>query len=172
MKHQQNFMIRRATEEDAEGLIDHVKQILTENADKMGTSPSEFSVTVEEEKGWIRSHEERGVVLVAVMDDQIIGMLNFRLSSMKKFSHQGMFGMSVQEAYANQGIGRKLLEALFEWAKQDGRVEKISLEVFADNERAIHLYKDVGFEEEGRKRKHVKFGPDHYVDELIMGKFI
>ncbi|AJD89709.1 hypothetical protein JMA_03920 [Jeotgalibacillus malaysiensis] len=172
MKDQQNLIIRRAIEEDAEGLRDHVKQVLAENADKMGTSPTEFSVTVEEEKEWIRSHEERGVVLVAVMDDQIIGMLNFRLSSMKKFSHQGLFGMSVQEAYTNQGIGRRLLESLFDWARQDGRVEKISLEVFADNERAIHLYKNMGFEEEGRKRKHVKFGPDHYVDELMMGKFI
>ncbi|TFE02360.1 GNAT family N-acetyltransferase [Jeotgalibacillus salarius] len=168
----QKVVIRHAKEQDAEGLRNHVKQVLTENSDKMGTSLSEFKVTIDEEREWIRSHEERGVVLVAVIEDHIIGMLNFRLSSLKKFSHQGLFGMSVQEGYTNQGTGRKLLESLFDWAKQDGRVEKISLEVFANNERAIHLYGDMGFNEEGRKLKHVRFGPDHYEDELIMGKFI
>ncbi|MBM7578739.1 GNAT family N-acetyltransferase [Jeotgalibacillus terrae] len=166
------IIIRRVTTADAEQLRDHARKVLIENADRMGTSLNEFNVTIEEEIEWIRSHEKQGVIFAAEIDGMIIGMIKFRLSSLEKFSHQGLFGMSIQEAYTNQGIGRRLLEQLFDWAKQDDRVEKISLEVFADNDRAIHLYKKMGFVEEGRKVRHVKLGPDRYVDELLMGKFL
>ena len=37
---------------------------------------------------------------------------------------------------------------------------------------AIHLYTKLGFKEEGRRNKHVKFGPNEYVDDIIMSQFV
>ncbi|GGB63696.1 hypothetical protein GCM10007199_32170 [Fictibacillus barbaricus] len=65
-----------------------------------------------------------------------------------------------------------MIKELLKWAKEGQVVEKIYLEVFANNGRAVNLYKKHGFIEEGRKKNHVKHGPDQYEDEIIMSQFV
>lgn len=168
----QNVIIRKAIESDAEQIINHTKMVLEENSNFFATSLEEFQTTVDEEKDWIKFQDEQGLLLVAEVNKTIIGILSFRLSPRKKFCHQGLFGMSIQESFTNRGIGSSLITRLLEWAKEDNRVEKISLEVFFNNERAIHLYTKLGFTEEGRRVKQAKIGPNEYVDDIWMSKFI
>ena len=165
-------IIREAVTDDAEQLILHTKQVLREHSDVLAATVDEFNMTKEEEVEWIQTQKLEGLILVAEVEGKIVGMLNFRLSPRKQFSHTGMFGMSIQEKYTNKGIGSALLKRLLEWAETDERVEKISLEVFSNNLRAIQLYKKFGFKEEGRMHKKVKFGPNEYVDQIVMGKWI
>lgn len=168
----ETLQIRKAVENDAEQIIQHTKKVLEENPDVMGNTLEEFNITIEEEKDWILSHNKHGLLLVAEVNGMIIGLLNFQLSPRKRFSHQGIFGMSIQEEFTNRGIGRALIKNLFAWAKKDSRVEKISLEVFSNNKRAIHLYTKMGFTEEGRRKKQIKLGPNDYVDDILMSKFL
>ncbi len=66
--------------------------------------------------------------------------------------------------------GKKLMEYVIDGARARG-VEKISLDVFSNNERAIGLYKKYGFRVEGRlKGQYVLEG--RYVDEILMGLFL
>jgi RimJ/RimL family protein N-acetyltransferase len=168
----QQIIIRKAVQEDAESLLLHFKKVLTENPNFFATTLEEFTITVAEEVEFIHNLEKNGLLLVAEVAGKIIGMLNFQLSPRKRFSHQGMFGMSIQEAYTNMGIGRSLINQLLDWAKNDPRVEKVSLEVFSNNERAIHVYRKLGFVEEGRRVKAAKLGPNEYVDDLVMSVFV
>ena len=46
------------------------------------------------------------------------------------------------------------------------------LEVFATNEKAIRMYKDFGFTEEGRRQRDIKVGAVSYVDTLAMSRFV
>jgi RimJ/RimL family protein N-acetyltransferase len=164
--------IRYGAPSDAEQIILHTKSVLKENPFVMGTALEEFSVSVEDERRRINNHSEKELLLVAEVEGKIIGLLNFKRSFHKKFSHNGSFSMSIQESYTNQGIGSSLIRQLLQWAKEGQVVEKIYLEVFANNERAIHLYKKLGFIEEGRKKNHVKNGPGQYEDEIIMSQFV
>jgi ribosomal-protein-alanine N-acetyltransferase len=67
--------------------------------------------------------------------------------------------IGVDPAYQGQGIGRRLLGELLEFA--DGGV--VYLEVRTDNEAAIALYHSVGFEQIGlRKRYYRVSGADAY----------
>jgi RimJ/RimL family protein N-acetyltransferase len=169
---EQNLIIRKGLESDAEQLILHTQKVLEESSHFLGTSLEEYHPTIEEEKAWIHSHNQHGILLVVEDNGSIVGTLDFRLSTSKKFRHKGFFGMSIQEAYTNKGIGASLIKSLIEWAKEDIRVEKISLEVFSNNERAIHLYSKLGFKEEGRLVKNAKLGPNEYVDDIIMSLFV
>jgi RimJ/RimL family protein N-acetyltransferase len=45
-------------------------------------------------------------------------------------------------------VGTALLQALLEWAESSPVIEKVCLDVFATNEPAIRLYKNLGFIEE------------------------
>lgn len=167
-----DFLIREAVESDAEQILEHTRKVYKENPDVMATTIEEFTMTLEEEKRWINTQKQIGLLLVAEVDGRIVGMLNFQLSPRKRFSHTGMFGMSVQEQFSNIGIGGALLMHLLDWAKENKSVEKISLEVFSNNARAIHLYVKHGFVEEGRKKNQVKLGPEEYVDVILMSKMI
>ncbi|OBH76492.1 ribosomal-protein-alanine N-acetyltransferase [Mycobacterium scrofulaceum] len=67
--------------------------------------------------------------------------------------------IGVDPAYQGQGIGRRLLEQLLVFA--DGGV--VFLEVRTDNEAAIGLYRSVGFEQIGLRRRYYRAsGADAY----------
>ena len=67
--------------------------------------------------------------------------------------------IGVDRAYQGQGIGRRLLGELLDFA--DGGV--IYLEVRTDNEAAIALYRSVGFTEVGLRRRYYRVsGADAY----------
>ena len=65
------------------------------------------------------------------------------------------------------GIGKLLITELLNWAEQNSSIEKISLGVLSTNHRAIALYKSMGFIEEGRKIKEIKFSEDSYADDIL-----
>ena len=44
--------------------------------------------------------------------------------------------------------------------------------MLSDNQHAIALFKRFGFHEEGVRLKQIKFGPDRYVDEVLMAKYL
>ena len=74
--------------------------------------------------------------------------------------------------WRGQGVGTALLETFLQWAAENPLIEKISLDVFATNEKAIGLYKKLGFIEAGLKPREIKRGPGQYVDALSMFRFV
>jgi ribosomal-protein-alanine N-acetyltransferase len=67
--------------------------------------------------------------------------------------------IGVDRAYQGQGIGRRLLDELLKFA--DGGV--VYLEVRTDNEVAIALYRGLGFERVGLRRRYYRVsGADAY----------
>ncbi|MBP1940711.1 GNAT family N-acetyltransferase [Cytobacillus luteolus] len=167
-----DIKIRTAVIEDASQIIEHTRGVIEEST-FMLTAPEEYNPTIEKEEEWIRDHLKDGnYLLVAEKSEKIIAVMNFHRSKRSRLSHLGYFSISIQEAYCNMGIGRKLIEELLSWAEQQNDLEKVCLEVFSHNERAIHLYKKLGFIEEGRKVKFVKFTDDFYADEILMYRFV
>ena len=78
------------------------------------------------------------------------------------------FGMMLLDGYRGQGLGRRLLDAGVEWAREVG-AHKVGLQVWPDNERAIALYRSAGFEVEGVLRKHYRRNNGELWDATVMG---
>lgn len=93
----------------------------------------------------------------------------FRLSNHSKENRNIYIGADIHPGFAGRGLGYKaykeFMAYLFKESEYD--LHKISLEVLATNSRAIHLYKKLGFVQEGCKRQEVLKG-DTYVDSIIM----
>lgn len=67
----------------------------------------------------------------------------------------------------NKGFGKEALEILMDFGFSDLNLRRIWLKVMADNERAVKLYKNVGFIVEGvMKEDHYSQG--EYKDIIIM----
>jgi RimJ/RimL family protein N-acetyltransferase len=152
-----DFIIRKPTENDASEIINYSK-ILFASTDQVLTTPDEYTITVENEKIWINNFNENpnSNVLIAELDNQIVGLLFFIPNSKGKNAHTGEFGINVHPYFQGIGIGRLLIETLLNWSKHNVTIEKVYLNVFATNKHAIKLYGDLGFTEEGRHIKAIK----------------
>lgn len=163
------FIIRRPEENDAVNIIDY-SRLLFASTDQVLTTPDEYDITPENEKVWInninRGHSS--LLLVADLDSKIVGMLFFIQNGKRKISHTGEFGVSVHPDYQGIGIGKQLIATLLNWAKDNNTIEKVYLSVFATNNKAIDLYRGLGFIEEGRHINAVKQLDGEYVDVLQM----
>lgn len=81
-----------------------------------------------------------------------------RLGRTPPYEHE-VHTIGVDPAYQGRGIGRRLLDELLTFA--DGGV--VYLEVRTDNEAAIGLYRSVGFEQIGVRRRYYRVsGADAY----------
>lgn len=80
----------------------------------------------------------------------------------------GFIGVGLLPEFREQGIGKKLMIAAMDAAKQNGFTE-IRLECRADNKRAIHVYRQLGFKKYRRARKALVIGSDKF-DLVFMRK--
>jgi ribosomal protein S18 acetylase RimI-like enzyme len=76
--------------------------------------------------------------------------------------------MLVDRDWRDRGVGSALVAAAIEWASEQG-LHKLSLSVFAHNERALAVYRKFGFEVEGRRSKHIRRANGELWDPIDMG---
>jgi RimJ/RimL family protein N-acetyltransferase len=93
----------------------------------------------------------------------------FRLSNHSKDNHNIYVGADIHPDFVGKGLGyiayKKFMKLLF--SEEQYNLNKITLEVLSTNRRALHLYKKLGFIQEGCKREEVLKG-NTYIDSIIM----
>ncbi|MFP3840778.1 GNAT family N-acetyltransferase [Bacillus safensis] len=174
MQNSNDIIVRFGKIEDAEMTLEIQKSVIAES-DYLLTSPEENKKTLLEHREWIqkRIENENETYIVTQTDEKVIGWIAFEHSSnRKRTSHTGSFGLMVHKSYRGLGVGEKLLTALLHWAEKNPSIEKVSLAVFSTNQKAISLYKKMGFIEEGRKIKEFKINDHEYWDDVLMYKLV
>jgi RimJ/RimL family protein N-acetyltransferase len=108
------------------------------------------------------------VFVIETLDDAVpIG--NLDLHGIDWLNRCAGCGISIcEKSYWNQGYGTDALRTLVRFAFQELNLNRVSLQVFDFNARAIRSYEKIGFRHEGRLRQ-ARFVEGRYVDELIMG---
>lgn len=149
--------IEKAAIQDAEGILEHLKIVGGETDNlTFGAEGMPFSVKDEEKFIAQLQESEEGLMLVAKDGQKVVAVATLNRFP-RRMSHRGEFGLSVQKAYWNQGIGGRLLDETIAYAKEHN-FEIIDLEVLSDNKRAIHLYEKFGFRKIGCHPKYHKVG--------------
>lgn len=129
-----------------------------------------FSLAMEE--GWFAGMIERQgksdyhFVACLVDDGRPIGTVG--LHGLDLENGKAEFGISIGEKDVwNRGYGTEALQAICDFGFGALRLERIELEVYEDNARAIRSYEKAGFRLEGRLR-HAHFSEGRHFDVLVM----
>jgi ribosomal protein S18 acetylase RimI-like enzyme len=108
-----------------------------------------------------------GVQILAVStDDTVVGWCDIVRNPHEGFRHVGRLGMAFLPEYRGRGLGRRLVAQTIRAAHQIG-IERVELEVFASNKRAIAFYEAAGFAIEGIK-SHARKLDGQYDDNIFM----
>jgi putative acetyltransferase len=108
-------------------------------------------------------------LLVAEMDGDVAAFGGLSVERSLRARHVGHVWISVSEDVHGRGIGGHLLDALLDLGTEWMGLLRIQLEVFVDNEAAIKLYRERGFEIEGVIRGSA-LRKGKLVDSFLMGR--
>ena len=165
------ILLRNAEETDAEELIRYLKTTSAETP-FLVREPEEITLTVEQEREFLRGKKEseRELMLIAIANGKHIGNCSvMQLGTNRRYAHRCQIGIALYQEFCSRGIGRNMMEATLQKAKEAG-YEQAELEVIAGNERAISLYKQLGFQEYGILPDNVKYKDGSYADTVWMMK--
>ena len=146
-----SIVLRNAEEDDAASLIKFMK-ITTGETPFLIREPDEFSLTIEQEKNFIKEQKDnpRALMLIATVDEKHIGNCSLNgIGQYRRYAHRCEVAIALYQKYCGTGIGKLMLERILTIAKKAG-YEQAELEVIATNEYAINLYRKLGFEEYGK----------------------
>lgn len=162
--------IRECVEADAEAVLKLHRAVAAES-DNLGRLPDEITLTVQEEREYIRAHRDgpNSIMVLAEVDGRAVALAGVEGQKLKKFAHHGELGMSILRVYWRFGIGRAILDHLEAWARQAG-LRKLCLRVYDFNEPAYRLYCGAGFAEEGRLKADVLRADGTYGATIYMAK--
>lgn len=144
-------------------------QALDREPQAFGESADEHRATsVETVAARLAAAAPDNFVLGAFLDGQLVGTVGFFRNPNVKRKHKGrVWGMYVADSARGQGIGKALLAALIERAKQLPDLDAILLSVAPTQLAAQRLYTSLGFESYGLERAAIRVG-DRLIDENYM----
>jgi RimJ/RimL family protein N-acetyltransferase len=89
-----------------------------------------------------------------------------------RFSRHAWIGLCLfDEADARKGYGRRIMTQMCDYLRDYVAVRKVSLEVLATNARAMTLYAQLGFAEEGRMKSQY-FTGGRFEEVLLLSRFL
>ena len=160
---------RSASQDEARLEVDYLKQLCGESPFLL-SEPEEVKYTEEGERDFIKQYEDAPNMLMlnAYVNGTFAGNASFApVSGAGRMAHRASLGIGLLAAYCGGGIGELMMNILLEKAAECG-YEIMELDVFAKNERALRLYRKLGFVERGRLVNAVKYKDGSYDDEIIM----
>lgn len=169
LKNGTQVVIRQAKVTDAQNLLSTFKTYIPQS-EFIPKLESEIKLrTLEQQEKWIRNliSAKNSILLVAEIDNEIVGNVDLTGSSRKVMEHTAVVGMGMLKDWRNTGLGTAMLTQAIRWAKENPVLELVWLQVYTDNVLGMSLYKKLGFVDNGVVKNFFKT-EGRYYDNLTM----
>ncbi|ADL52386.1 GNAT family N-acetyltransferase [Clostridium cellulovorans] len=130
-----------------------------------------YPISLREEEKWLETAVRDGecytFAIETLEDSKYIGGCG--INNIDRKNSVATVGISIgDEEYKGKGYGTDAMKTLVNFIFNEVNVNKVKLNVFSFNERAIKSYEKVGFKKEGVLRQEIyRFGK--YYDVIVMG---
>jgi L-amino acid N-acyltransferase YncA len=144
----QPYEIRRATDQDAEGIARVLDAVVSERVH----SAIDRAWTTEEQRRYLASLSDREAVHVAIADSGlVVGCQTLDLYSpvLRSMAHVAQLGTFILPSWRGRGVGAALFHTTRRFALSAG-YRKLVIQVRASNAPALSFYQRLGFVECGR----------------------
>jgi RimJ/RimL family protein N-acetyltransferase len=170
LKDGRTAIFRAPTLEDAAALLEFLR-ITAEETDFLLRYSEECTMTVEQETAYLHNFLQNtdAAMILCEVDGKVVGNCNLTRHNKLKTRHRASIGIALLHEVWGLGIGTAMFEEIHRLAKA-WNVEQLELEVFADNHRAMALYKKMGFRIAAEHPNAIKRKNSTYVNEYLMVK--
>lgn len=131
-----------------------------------------FPVTEANERRWLESLYAEGPrrrVDLAIVDrstKEFLGLIG--VNDIDSLQQRARFGVFLKRDARGRGVAQDAMTVFFEYVFGQLNIARVWLEVLADNEAAVKLYRSFGFAGEGTLRRH-HFQDGVFKDVKVMG---
>ncbi|MFY9813094.1 MAG: N-acetyltransferase family protein [Dehalococcoidales bacterium] len=115
--------------------------------------------TTTSQRKWFKAHGPKNPIVVAVADGKVVGWASLSAYSDRcAYAETAEISVYVKESFRNQGLGKKLMQAVLDAGKKAGLHTVIS-RIAGGNNVSINLHHELGFTDIGvMKEVGSKFG--------------
>lgn len=172
LKDGRSILLRHVEVSDAAKVIEFVHGFVYDE-EFVPLSEGEFNPTIPEEEQILSNYIERpnSLFLVAEFEGKLVGNINVDGNQRQILRHTAVFGMGMHKEWQSCGLGTAILNAAIDWSKNDSDLEILFLQVYAENEAGLALYRKMGFVEHGRIPNFFKQN-GRYHDEISMHRVL
>jgi RimJ/RimL family protein N-acetyltransferase len=174
LKNGERIIIRHVEESDINGVWNNFNEVIEEGV----YLPIFFPVRSQYEKqSWFDVlKREKEICLIAKKinmtgSNAVIGQVEVSNLEWDAATHVGSLGIIVKNKYRDQGLGFRLIDSAIKESKRLNKKQKLILSCFSNNERALYLYKKIGFKVIGRRNRQF-YMDSKYFDEILMELWI
>lgn len=153
---------------DARALLRHARLVAGES-NFLKAGPGERTLNLGLQTAFLDRlrTQQLGFVLKGELAGRLVAVLTVVRPQQPRVHHRAELGVSVRSAHWGKGIGRHMIALGIRLAQAQG-VRKLNLSVRADHQRALRLYRSLGFEEEGVSSRALRVGRRFFA-EVSMG---
>ncbi|MFX1366821.1 MAG: GNAT family N-acetyltransferase [Promethearchaeota archaeon] len=168
------LIIRHLTKSDVDGVWFNFNEVIDEGLYLPVFLPVKSQI--EKDTWYINVKREKEICIIAEHKDlekpyNIVGQCEISNVEWDAAAHVGVLGIIIRKKYRDNLIGRSLIDFAIHAAKKLNNKQKIILSSFSTNERALHLFRKLGFREIGVRKKQFLMN-SHYIDEILMELWI
>lgn len=170
LKNGETALLRSPRLEDAQEMAECLKTCASETHFLL-RAPEECTETAEQEADFLQKmiDSPTSLMIVCEVGGQIAGNCQINFSTRVKTSHRAGIGIGLLKKYWNLGIGTAMFREMIAAAEERG-IYQLELEVIEGNDRAMGLYRKMGFEVSAAKPDAIRLKDGTLLKEFFMVK--
>ncbi len=170
LKDGRTAILRGPLPSDAAAALEYMKITAAETPFLLRT-PEEVTLTISEEEKYLSRviDDPNTVSIFCSVDGALAGNCNISRKTKLKNRHRATIGIALKQEFWGLGIGTAMFEEMIAIA-ESWNLLQIELEVFEGNERAIGLYRRMGFEIVSHVPNAIRMPDGTFCKEFLMMK--